>query len=668
MAKIVVAQGLEEQQSISLDKSLVSLGRSATCDIVLPNPVVSRVHAEIIEESGKYYLDDLNSRNGTLLNGTRVTKRSLLKDGDLIQVDEVVLQFSSKDSSLDPNSGDREPHEITDQTSHIITTLAVQDDLRLEQNAEYKLRAIAEISKSLAGSLDVDAVLPRLLDSLLEIFPKADRISVVLTKDNHQLIPYAIKSRNSDSEESATIAPISRTIIRRVLSEQIAILSSDVLTDNRFNKSASVLELGIQSMICAPLIGPSQQAVGVLMADVQELEEPFDERDLDVLVTVSQMVAQNMDYMRLHQAFIEERRQAETTLRQSNETLQTLISSSPLALFLLNRDGIVSRVWNPAATALFGWTPMQVFEQPLKIIAPPDQSRFDEFWESVSSGHRVTGVEIRCRTKSGDEVDIEFSAAPLPTDSEQISEVILIAADATELKKTREAMLQSERLVAIGETVASLTHESRNALNRIQLGAEILKESSNTSVDIRNIVNEIFQGCRDLQYLFEDVRQFGAPIRLEKKHCELDEIARRTWESVAAVREDHRATFQLQILKGDANCHVDPLRIEQVFRNMFENSIDVSKGRVQIDVTISSAHLDGSTRISVRDDGPGLTREQSQKIFDPFYTTKSTGTGLGMAIVKRIVEAHGGEIRVDQSDRPGAEFLITIPSGPPAET
>jgi two-component system, LuxR family, sensor kinase FixL len=662
MPSLFLVEEGDERLALAVTKPLIAIGRSEQCDIVLPSPLLSLRHAAIIEEDGHYYLEDLNSRNGTCLNGSRISSRRLLEDGDLIQLDDFVLRFCLSAEETRKEPAQPAPPRERDQTNHILATQNLNTDLRLEENAAYKLRAIVELSRNIGVSLDLEAVLPRVLESILEIFPKADRVSLVLLDERDRLIPYASQVRNSEEGDSATIGPISRTVIHRVLSEQIAVLSSDVLSDGRFMRSASVLELGIRSMICAPLIGPSKRPAGVLMADVQELEQPFDERDLDVLVIVARMVAQNMDYVRLHEQLIEERRHAEEMLRKTNVTLQTLINSSPLALFVVNRSGQVQHVWNPAAQAIFGWTPEEIFRQRLKMIHPEDRKQFQRYWQRVWNGQSFTGAEIRCRTKGGDAIDIELSAAALPTHGDPVAEVLFLAADVTELKKTRERMLQKERLAAIGETVASLSHESRNAIYRIQLGIDVLEQGKLEPAEIGAIAKEIREACKDLQYLNEDVRQFGAPIRLEKRQSHLTELVKRVWDGLSGVRGDREARLSIHERINDPSCLVDAVRIEQVFRNLFENSLAACSDPVQIDVTFAPVKGAAAIRVTVGDNGPGLGPEQRQRVFDPFYTTKTNGTGLGMAIVKRIVEAHGGQIAMGKERGRGAEFVMTFPN------
>ena len=165
-----------------------------------------------------------------------------------------------------------------------------------------------------------------------------------------------------------------------------------------------------------------------------------------------------------------------------------------------------------------------------------------------------------------------------------------------------------------------------------------------------------------LQHLLDDVRGFAGPIQLEPAACNLREIWRAAWASLDSQWSGRDVTFEEDI--GDA-CLLftaDAFRLEQVFRNLFENSLAACADPAVIQLSCSQTFgKNPSLRVVVRDNGPGLTAEQKAKVFDAFYTTKTSGTGLGMAIVQRIIKAHGGTIRVGEDALQGAEFQITLP-------
>jgi len=143
-------------------------------------------------------------------------------------------------------------------------------------------------------------------------------------------------------------------------------------------------------------------------------------------------------------------------------------------------------------------------------------------------------------------------------------------------------------------------------------------------------------------------------------------VWRQAWANLALRRQGRDALLHDEADGVDLCCSVDAFRLEQVFRNILENALAACADPVGIVIRGYATELAGrpAVRIAVRDNGPGLNPEQARRIFDPLFTTKSKGTGLGMAIAKRLVEAHGGRIAVGTGSGPGAEILITLPREP----
>src|SRR5262249_35900585 len=146
----------------------------------------------------------------------------------------------------------------------------------------------------------------------------------------------------------------------------------------------------------------------------------------------------------------------------------------------------------------------------------------------------------------------------------------------------------------------------------------------------------------------------------------LDSIWRQAWANLAVRRQGRKADLIEHVDRVNLRCVVDPFRLEQVFRNMLENSLAACHDPVRITVSCEDTRLERTpvVRVVVRDNGPGLNAEQRARIFEPFFTTKTKGTGLGMAIAKRIVEAHGGQIAVGPEGPPGTAIHILLPREP----
>jgi signal transduction histidine kinase len=241
----------------------------------------------------------------------------------------------------------------------------------------------------------------------------------------------------------------------------------------------------------------------------------------------------------------------------------------------------------------------------------------------------------------------------------------LLTAEIAERKKAQEQALQAERLAAIGQMVAGLAHEGRNSLQIIQASAEMLARRISSSTEVSLIVG--IQKAHDrLHRLLEDVRGYAAPLKLTFENRDLAELWREAWGQLSLFHEDRDVLFVEEGESLDLQCLVDPYPLERVFRNIFENTLAACPDPVRIEIAGTEAELDGhaAVRVLIVDNGPGMSAEQKQRIFEPFYTTKTRGTGLGMAIAKRIVEAHGGHIQVGDLQRPGTAIEVLLPKGP----
>lgn len=241
---------------------------------------------------------------------------------------------------------------------------------------------------------------------------------------------------------------------------------------------------------------------------------------------------------------------------------------------------------------------------------------------------------------------------------------------ASERDHARRRALQKERLLAIGEAMTALAHESRNALQRSQACIEMLLRRVRDVPGVPPLIARLQEAQDDLHKLYERVRSYAAPVPLERSEVDVRRLLHDLWESSAPQREGRQVMLRVLGDDVDARCNVDPLGMRQVLGNIFENALSPehdaampAREQIEVWVRFADGQFDGEPAlvISVRDNGPGLSGEQRRHIFDPFFTTKSRGTGLGMAITRRILEQHGGRIIVGPESRAGAEFILTLP-------
>jgi signal transduction histidine kinase len=224
-----------------------------------------------------------------------------------------------------------------------------------------------------------------------------------------------------------------------------------------------------------------------------------------------------------------------------------------------------------------------------------------------------------------------------------------------------------KRLAAIGNIVADVAHESRNSLQQIQACVGLLESKIDHDEESRGLLLDLEKAQDRLHFMFEDLRGYLAPVTLDCRSIDMRKPIEDAWTALVLARRNRDAILQIHSPTIDASCPVDSLRMEQVFRNLLENSLWACEDPLRVEVEFTSDTLQGEPAISViiRDNGPGFTSEQRQQAFEPFYTTKKQGTGLGLAIVKRIIEAHRGKICLRNHSSQGTEFRITLPRGNP---
>jgi PAS domain S-box-containing protein len=296
------------------------------------------------------------------------------------------------------------------------------------------------------------------------------------------------------------------------------------------------------------------------------------------------------------------------------------------------------------------------------LLAQRARPAMRELFYKALQGEPIQGYVGPIMTLEGRLLEIEWWATTMADLDGTASGLLCIGHDVTNLRIAQERAVRAERLAAIGQMVTGLAHESRNALQRMQACLEMLETEIEDRSEALGYVHRIQAAQDHLQQLFNEVRGYAAPIKLEREPSSLATVWRQAWTHLNVERQGRDARLVENDGTVDLRCEVDPFRLEQVFRNIFENSLAAAADPVRVEIACSSAPVDGNAgvKVSIRDNGPGMTPEQRSRIFEPFYTTKTSGTGLGMAIARRIVEAHGGEISAVDC-RSGAEIVITVP-------
>lgn len=363
----------------------------------------------------------------------------------------------------------------------------------------------------------------------------------------------------------------------------------------------------------------------------------------------------NPDALRASLERVAEQRRVAEALEQSERRLRAVFENALDGMLIVDNHTRLVEV-NPAACAILGYTRDELLSRSLGDLLLP-ASDFRQLWADFLACGKQVAQQKMVRKDDG-VVEIEYQAVANFLPGLHLFSI----RDITARQQAEERARHAERLAAIGETMAGLVHEGRNALQRSKACLEMLALEVEDRPAAVDLVARVHRAQEDLHRLYEEVRQYAAPIKLERQSCNLAELWRETWTHLTHARTDGALVLAEQI-EGDPTCEADRFSLGQVFRNIFENAIQVSPPGTRLLVTCRETSLAGrpAVQCSIRDEGPGMTRQQRTRIFEPFFTTKSKGTGLGMAIAHRIVQSHGGNIEVVDRDGPGAEILITLP-------
>lgn len=370
----------------------------------------------------------------------------------------------------------------------------------------------------------------------------------------------------------------------------------------------------------------------------------------------------NVDVLRASLARTAKQIELRQAKERSEANYRELIEAVNFMVVILNQGHKIIYA-NRFAAELTGYSPQELRGRSLSTFLENEyESRAERQLDIVLSGNRATEQEIPIRCRNGDERWILWNVRLL-NDFEGAQVLLSVGHEVTERRKLEQRALQSERLAAIGQMVTGLAHESRNALQRSQASLELLRDELVNQSEPLELVDRIQRAQLHLHKLYEEVRSYAAPIVLHRVNTSIVNIWNDTWENLESTRTKKQLTLKETCETADLWCEVDPIALEQVFRNILENAIYVSPNQSEIHIFCRDIILRGQNalEISIRDFGCGMNADQMARIFEPFFTTKTQGTGLGMAIVKRIVEGHGGTVRVKQPQGAGAEVVFTIP-------
>lgn len=274
----------------------VVIGREGFCNIVLPKRSVSRKHARVFYDAGQFKVEDLNSSLGTFLNGRRVGRPVVLKDGDRINIYDIPIAFVLSDEAplsetIMVTLGSTDGFSLTPIPPPINTTGS--------SFGRGRLRDLLALTRHFGSSLVIDELFPRVLDTLFRMFPQAVLGEIQLLDSQGRLSPVAIRHGRNDDSALITHVPVGTDLTKQALQE-----GQPLVRTGNSQASDSVLESGESSMLCVPIVGPSHAKLGSILLETEDGTRNFTDDDLEMVVAIAVLSGQAIEYAQSHQALL----------------------------------------------------------------------------------------------------------------------------------------------------------------------------------------------------------------------------------------------------------------------------------------------------------------------------------------------------------------------------
>ena len=555
MPSLFVIRGNDQGTRYELEDNILRLGRDKSSGIHLHDTEVSRHHAELRRTHREYTVSDLNSSNGTFVNGKRVTQH-LLASGDQLQVGATLMLYTGFSQDSDGRIGSSvniAAATAADDQSRIIHSVTQEEGSRifdshadLPQNswlarARSNLQVMYRTALAVSHTLDIDQLLDRIMELIFE-WVEANRGCIMLFSADDQKLDPRVRRTRSEAQRDDKIS-ISKTILDYVVERNEGVLTSDARQDDRFSPGASIVKLGVREAICVPMQG-RYHVVGVIY--------------IDTSVSPQQM---------------------------------------------LERGGAARRFT----------------EDHLKLM--------------IAIGHQ--------------------------------------AALAVEDTRYYSAMVQAERLAAIGQTIAMLSHHIKNILQGIR-GGSYLIEMGLAEHD-ESIVSKgwkiVEKNQNKISALVMDMLSFSKEREPDLITANVNTVVRNVVELAQSRAQEEQVELLCQPAEDMPDLLFDPEGIHRAVLNIVTNAIDaVAEASPPGGVTVTTRYLAERSlvQIEIRDTGPGIAADQLDKLFSPFVSTKkSRGTGLGLPVSQKILTEHGGRILVESRPGEGACFTLELPAVSP---
>jgi two-component system, NtrC family, sensor histidine kinase PilS len=368
----------------------------------------------------------------------------------------------------------------------------------------------------------------------------------------------------------------------------------------------------------------------------------------------------------------EQLQQADYSLREKEQGLtrlqafhENIVHSISSGVFTADAMGGITS-FNPAAQEATGYTITQVAGRPWRQVFNWHPSRqSDEQLNGII--FTTTRFEVECKRADGNRLILGMTLSPLHEQGKQTG-LVGVFKDLTQIRDLEEEMRRKEWLASLGEMSAGMAHEIRNPLGALAGAMQMLRKDATGDETNCRLMDIAIREATRLDNIITEFLQYARPPALNLVEHDLNKVLAETLDLVQhEARTRNKIKIVTSLMSGALMALVDQDQFRQVFWNMATNAFEAMPEGGQLTISTSCRHVDAGGRkgdvieIAFQDTGEGIPKQNLDKIFLPFFTTKKEGSGLGLAAVHRIVDLHGGWIKVESRERHGSQFVVCMP-------
>lgn len=348
----------------------------------------------------------------------------------------------------------------------------------------------------------------------------------------------------------------------------------------------------------------------------------------------------------------------EEALRKSEERVRSIVESAVDAIIVIDDRGSI-QAFNPSAERLFGYTVSEIIGRNVSVLMPsPDRDQHDGYLRHYleTGEHKIIGIgrEVTALKKDGTRFPVHLSVGEMVSEGKRSFTGILH--DLSDRVALEQRLAEQKSLAKLGEMAAVVAHEVKNPIAGIRGALQVITSRMPAEQRDRTILLDIITRLDALNRIVQDMLMFARPRALRQEPVPLGSLLRET----AALIERDPGMLNLEIgVSGSADITGDREMLQVVFQNILMNAAQAMEGHGRVEVTITTAG--GHCVVAIADRGPGMPDEVRDKAFDAFFTTKHRGTGLGLPIAKRVVDAHGGAIQIAVPPAGGTTISVALP-------